>query len=95
MMLRNNQLPTDRRGAALSVLQLETEDVRPGGGPGVAPGLAGQTEGGRAGAVGQQNPGHVQLGGPAGLQQHQEDHREPEGPRGPHAEMITWRGRHI
>ena len=94
MFPRNNQLPTDRRSAALSVLQLETEDVWPGGGPGVAPGLAGQTEGGRAGAVRQQHSGHVQLGGPAGLQQHQEDHRELEGRTGPHAE-ITWRGRHI
>ena len=63
MLLRNNQLPTDRRRAALSVLQLEAEDVRPGGGPGVAAGLAAQAEGGRAGAVGQQHTGDVQLGG--------------------------------
>ena len=75
----------------MAVLQLEVDDVRPGGGPGVAPGLAGQTEGRRAGAVRQQHAGNVQLGGPAGLQQHQEEHREGEGP---HAE-ITWRGRHI
>ena len=80
MMVRNNQLPTDRSRTARSVLQLETEDVWPGGGPGVAPGLAPQTEGGRAGAVGQQDAGYVELGGPAGLQQQQEDHREPEGP---------------
>ena len=88
--MRNKQ--TDRRAAALSVLQLEAENVRPVGGPGVAAGLAGQTEGGRAGAVRQQHSGHVQLGGPARLQQHQEERRQK--PRGPHAE-VSRRGRHI
>ena len=82
---------TDRRSAALGVLQREAENVRPGGGPGVAAGLAAQTEGGWAGAVGQQHPGHVQLGGPAGLQ-HQE--QQGEGAAGPHAE-IAGRGRHV
>ena len=82
---------TDRWGAALLVVRQEADDVWPGGGPRVAAGLAAQAEGGRAGAVGQQHAGDVQLGGCWGGQNGQPDQPRPGDS---HAEKSR-RERHI